>query len=317
MSKPVPCLICASSHVDVGAVPFQDDAHIFCLEDQIKDEIRDVLNLAEKILLQFGFEKYEVNLSTRPEKFVGDDDVWSKATAALRDALDDEGWEYKLDDGGGAFYGPKIDLKIEDALGRKWQCSTVDFNLPQRFDIFYVDSNVERKRPIMIHRAILGSLERFFGILIEHYAGDFPLWISPIQARILPVTDTQSHGFVLLLDESSPTERRQSLLITLIAIPPVDSRSPPHFAAVRPSPVARLPPSPAAIPALPPSLLCRSPAARPSLASRSPAAIPTLPLISLPLISLLLISLPVARLLCRHLPISPPLLAAAPPLLCC
>ncbi|XP_062152801.1 threonine--tRNA ligase, chloroplastic/mitochondrial 2 isoform X2 [Alnus glutinosa] len=171
----------------------QDDAHIFCLEDQIKDEIRGVLDLTEEILLQFGFSKYEVNLSTRPEKAVGGDDIWEKATSALRDALDDKGWSYELDEGGGAFYGPKIDLKIEDALGRKWQCSTiqVDFNLPQRFDITYVDSNSEKKRPIMIHRAVLGSLERFFGVLIEHYAGDFPLWLSPIQARVLPVTDTQ------------------------------------------------------------------------------------------------------------------------------
>ncbi|XP_076904896.1 threonine--tRNA ligase, chloroplastic/mitochondrial 2-like [Bidens hawaiensis] len=171
----------------------QDDAHIFCLEDQIKDEIKGILDLTEQMLLQFGFDKYEVNLSTRPEKAVGDDDIWVKATGALKDALDDKGWAYEVDEGGGAFYGPKIDLKIEDALGRKWQCSTiqVDFNLPQRFDITYIDSNSEKKRPIMIHRAVLGSLERFFGVLIEHYAGDFPLWLSPIQARILPVTDTQ------------------------------------------------------------------------------------------------------------------------------
>ncbi|XP_014501280.1 threonine--tRNA ligase, chloroplastic/mitochondrial 2 [Vigna radiata var. radiata] len=171
----------------------QDDAHIFCLDDQIKDEIRGVLDLTEQILLQFGFDKYEINLSTRPEKAVGDDDIWEKATTALEDALDDKGWSYQIDDGGGAFYGPKIDIKIEDALGRKWQCSTiqVDFNLPQRFDITYVDSNTEKRRPIMIHRAVLGSLERFFGVLIEHYAGDFPLWLSPIQARVLPVTDAQ------------------------------------------------------------------------------------------------------------------------------
>lgn len=171
----------------------QDDAHIFCLEDQIKDEIRGVLDLTEEILLQFGFSKYEVNLSTRPDKFVGDDDIWEKATSALKDALHDKGWIYQIDEGGGAFYGPKIDLKIEDALGRKWQCSTiqVDFNLPQRFNITYVDSNSEKRRPIMIHRAVLGSLERFFGVLIEHYAGDFPLWLSPIQVRVLPVTDTQ------------------------------------------------------------------------------------------------------------------------------
>ncbi|KAK4492923.1 hypothetical protein RD792_000250 [Penstemon davidsonii] len=171
----------------------QDDAHIFCLDDQIKDEIRGVLDLTEEILLQFGFDKYEVNLSTRPEKAVGGDDIWEKATSALKDALNDKGWSYEIDEGGGAFYGPKIDLKIEDALGRKWQCSTiqVDFNLPERFDITYVDSDQEKKRPIMIHRAVLGSLERFFGVLIENYAGDFPLWLSPIQARLLPVTDTQ------------------------------------------------------------------------------------------------------------------------------
>uniref|UniRef100_A0A7C9CR24 threonine--tRNA ligase n=1 Tax=Opuntia streptacantha TaxID=393608 RepID=A0A7C9CR24_OPUST len=171
----------------------QDDAHIFCLEDQIRDEIKGVLDLTEQILLQFGFDQYEVNLSTRPEKAVGGDDIWEKATSALKDALNDKGWSYEVDEGGGAFYGPKIDLKIEDALGRKWQCSTiqVDFNLPERFDITYVDSNSEKKRPIMIHRAVLGSLERFFGVLIEHYAGDFPLWLSPVQARVLPVTDTQ------------------------------------------------------------------------------------------------------------------------------
>ncbi|KAL5167773.1 Threonine--tRNA ligase, chloroplastic/mitochondrial 2 [Glycine soja] len=182
----------------------QDDAHIFCLDDQIKDEIRGVLDLTEEILLQFGFEKYEagfekyeVNLSTRPEKVVGDDDIWEKATSALEDALDDKGWTYQIDDGGGAFYGPKIDIKIEDALvfsayfGYCTFGDIVDFNLPQRFDITYVDSNTEKRRPIMIHRAVLGSLERFFDILIEHYAGDFPLWLSPIQARVLPVTDAQ------------------------------------------------------------------------------------------------------------------------------
>ncbi|KAA3459049.1 putative threonine--tRNA ligase, cytoplasmic [Gossypium australe] len=159
----------------------QDDAHIFCLEDQIKDEIRGVLDLTEEILLQFGFSKYEVNLSTRPEKSVGDDDIWEKATVALKDALDDKGWSYQIDEGGGAFYD----------RGCSWKEMAVDFNLPNRFDITYVDSNSEKRRPIMIHRAVLGSLERFFGVLIEHYAGDFPLWLAPIQARVLPVTDTQ------------------------------------------------------------------------------------------------------------------------------
>ncbi|WOL06380.1 threonine--tRNA ligase, chloroplastic/mitochondrial 2 [Canna indica] len=191
----------------------QDDAHIFCLDDQIKHEIRGVLDLTEEILLQFGFQKYEVNLSTQPEKSVGSDAIWEKATTALRDALDDKGWDYQIDEGGGAFYGPKIDLKIEDALGRKWQCSTVqvDFNLPERFDISYVDSNAEKKRPIMIHRAVLGSLERFFGVLIEHYAGDFPLWLAPIQARVLPVTDTEVKYCTEVVSRLSSTGIRAEL----------------------------------------------------------------------------------------------------------
>ncbi|RAL45361.1 hypothetical protein DM860_013757 [Cuscuta australis] len=179
----------------------QDDAHIFCLEDQVKDEILGVLDLTEEILQWFGFGNYEVNLSTRPEKAVGNDDRWEKATSALQDALNDKRWNYQIDEGGGAFYGPKIDLKIEDALGRKWQCSTiqVDFNLPERFDMTYVDSAQKKRRPILIHRAILGSLERFFGVLIEHYAGDFPLWLSPIQTRLLPVSGTQVYIYCSLL----------------------------------------------------------------------------------------------------------------------
>eukprot|EP00850_Spirogloea_muscicola_P009695 SM000055S18229 [mRNA] locus=s55:179008:183799:- [translate_table: standard] len=171
----------------------QDDAHIFCLPGQIKEEIGKVLDLTETVLSSFGFTKYEVNLSTRPDKSVGEDSVWEVATEALRDALEAKGWDYVVDDGGGAFYGPKIDMKIQDALGRKWQCSTiqVDFNLPQRFKMEYVDADQSRKQPIMIHRAIFGSLERFFAILIENYAGDFPLWLAPVQARLLPVTDDQ------------------------------------------------------------------------------------------------------------------------------
>ncbi|AKG22120.1 threonine--tRNA ligase [Calothrix sp. 336/3] len=169
----------------------QDDAHIFCLPEQIAPEILEVLNLTEKILSDFGFKNYEVNLSTRPDKFVGKDEVWKLATIALQDALQAKGWDYVIDEGGGAFYGPKIDIKIEDAIGRRWQCSTiqVDFNLPERFDMEYVDSNSSRQRPIMIHRAIFGSLERFFGILIENYAGDFPLWLAPVQVKLLPVSD--------------------------------------------------------------------------------------------------------------------------------
>lgn len=169
----------------------QDDAHIFCLPNQIADEILGVLNLTEQILSDFGFDNYEINLSTRPSKSVGTDEVWDLATAALKEALDNKGWNYIIDEGGGAFYGPKIDIKIQDAIGRLWQCSTiqVDFNLPERFDMQYVADDDTKKRPIMIHRAIFGSIERFFGILIENYAGDFPLWLAPIQCRLLPVSD--------------------------------------------------------------------------------------------------------------------------------
>ena len=169
----------------------QDDAHIFCLPDQIADEIKGVLDLTEDILSTFGFKEFEVNLSTQPEKSVGGPEIWDKAESALKDALAQKGWDYEVDEGGGAFYGPKIDIKILDAIGRKWQCSTVqlDFNLPERFDLAYIDKEHVKQRPIMIHRAIFGSLERFFGILTENYAGAFPLWIAPTQVRLLPVTD--------------------------------------------------------------------------------------------------------------------------------
>jgi threonyl-tRNA synthetase len=169
----------------------QDDAHIFCLPSQLEDEIVGVLDLTETILSKFGFTTYDVKLSTRPEKSVGSDVIWEAATTALRGALDRKKWSYGVDEGGGAFYGPKIDLKIRDAIGRSWQCSTVqcDFNLPDRFGLEYVSSEGVRERPIMVHRAIFGSLERFFGILIENCAGDFPFWLAPTQLRLLPVTD--------------------------------------------------------------------------------------------------------------------------------
>jgi len=169
----------------------QDDAHVFCLPEQISDEILAILDLTEKILSTFDFRSYEINLSTRPEKSIGDDAVWELATQGLIEALDRKGWAYKVDEGGGAFYGPKIDLKIEDAIGRMWQCSTIqlDFNLPERFALEYVAADGKRQRPIMIHRAIFGSLERFFGIMTENYAGDFPFWLAPEQIRLLPVTD--------------------------------------------------------------------------------------------------------------------------------
>ena len=169
----------------------QDDAHVFCLPEQIGDEILRVLNLTERILTTFDFRSYEIHLSTRPEKSIGDDSVWELATCGLVDALERKGWSYRVDEGGGAFYGPKIDLKIEDAIGRLWQCSTIqlDFNLPERFGLDYVAADGSRQRPIMIHRAIFGSLERFFGIMTENYAGDFPFWLAPEQIRLLPVTD--------------------------------------------------------------------------------------------------------------------------------
>ncbi|MCX5948332.1 MAG: threonine--tRNA ligase [Cyanobacteria bacterium] len=169
----------------------QDDAHVFCLPEQIGDEILRVLNLTERILSTFDFRHYEIHLSTRPEKSIGEDSVWDLATKGLIEALERKGWAYKVDEGGGAFYGPKIDLKIEDAIGRLWQCSTIqlDFNLPERFNLEYVAADGSRQRPIMIHRAIFGSLERFFGIMTENYAGDFPFWLAPEQIRLLPVTD--------------------------------------------------------------------------------------------------------------------------------
>jgi threonyl-tRNA synthetase len=169
----------------------QDDAHIFCLPEQLQTEIVQVLDLTESILSRFGFDKYDIMLSTRPEKSVGSDDIWDSATTALEGALKEKGWEYGIDEGGGAFYGPKIDLKIRDAIGRTWQCSTVqcDFNLPERFGLEYVSAEGTREQPIMLHRAIFGSIERFFGILLENCSGEFPLWLAPSQLRLLPVTE--------------------------------------------------------------------------------------------------------------------------------
>jgi len=185
----------------------QDDAHIFCTPDQLEDEIVDVLELTQEILTKFGFVDYELMLSTRPEKAVGSDEIWEKATAALEGALIRKEWKYGVDEGGGAFYGPKIDLKIKDAIGRQWQCSTVqcDFNLPDRFDLNYRNSEGKDERPIMVHRAIFGSLERFFAILLESVGGDLPLWLAPTQLRLLPVTD-EARGFCA--DVAAKAKRR-------------------------------------------------------------------------------------------------------------
>ncbi len=169
----------------------QDDAHIFCRPDQIKDEILGVLDLTTSFLSAFGFEHYEIFLSTRPEKFVGEEKDWEMATSAIKSAIEEKGIDYQVDEGGGAFYGPKIDIKIKDAIGRSWQCSTVqvDFNLPKRFDISFIGEDNSKHTPIMIHRALLGSIERFFGVLIEHYAGAFPLWLSPVQVVVATISD--------------------------------------------------------------------------------------------------------------------------------
>lgn len=169
----------------------QDDAHILCTEAQLESEIQRIMNFIFKIFKKFGFTEYEIFVSTKPEKAVGSDEIWEKATSTIIASLKEEGIDYKIDDGGGAFYGPKIDVKIKDAIGRMWQCSTiqVDFNEPERFDINYVGEDGENHRPIMIHRALFGSFERFIGILIEHYAGNFPLWLSPKQIAICPITD--------------------------------------------------------------------------------------------------------------------------------
>ena len=168
----------------------QDDSHIFCMPSQIKENILEILNFAGKIMENFGFH-YEMEISTKPAKAIGGDEIWETATKALKEALDENGFKYGIDEGGGAFYGPKIDIKITDALKRKWQCGTiqVDFNLPERFDLGYIDANNERRQPVMLHRALLGSFERFIGILIEHTGGELPFFVAPTQVVIVPISD--------------------------------------------------------------------------------------------------------------------------------
>lgn len=168
----------------------QDDAHLFVLPSQIKDELIKVIELDDKFYKVFGF-KYSIDLSTRPKNSMGSDEQWELATNGLIEALKEKGINYNLNEGDGAFYGPKIDFQLEDAIGRTWQCGTIqlDFQMPEKFDISYVDKDNEKKRPVMIHRTILGSIERFMGILIEHYAGKFPVWLAPVQATILPISD--------------------------------------------------------------------------------------------------------------------------------
>jgi threonyl-tRNA synthetase len=168
----------------------QDDSHLFVASEQLLDEITSLLDFVLSVLRAFGFEDFTFNLSTKdPEKYVGDDAIWDKSTAALREALDRHGLEYAIKDADAAFYGPKIDIDVKDAIGRSWQLSTIqcDFNLPERFDLTYVGQDGERHRPIMLHRALFGSIERFFGVLIEHYNGAFPTWLSPTQVQVLGV----------------------------------------------------------------------------------------------------------------------------------
>jgi len=172
----------------------QDDAHIFCTQEQLQGEIVGVIEFTTKLLRSFGFGEYKIMLSTRPEKYVGSIEMWDKAESALKNSLEKLGYSYEVDPGEGVFYGPKIDIKIKDSIGRPWQCSTVqvDFNNPQRFDLTYRDSDSRDKQVIMIHRALMGSLERFFGILIEHYAGHFPMWLAPVQLVVMNITDKQA-----------------------------------------------------------------------------------------------------------------------------
>ncbi|WP_409228120.1 threonine--tRNA ligase [Gudongella sp. SC589] len=168
----------------------QDDAHLYMLPSQVKDELKKTIDLADYIYDVFGF-KYNIELSTRPENSMGTEEQWNLATDSLREALEEKEISFKINEGDGAFYGPKIDFHLEDAIGRTWQCGTIqlDFQMPERFDLTYVDQDNEKKRPVMVHRTILGSMERFMGILIEHFAGKFPVWIAPVQATILPISD--------------------------------------------------------------------------------------------------------------------------------
>ena len=181
----------------------QDDSHIICTPEQIEDEIAEVLRFSLYIWNCFGFKDIKPYLSTRPAKAVGEPERWEKAITSLRKAVDKLGLECEVDEGGGAFYGPKIDLKVKDAIGREWQTATIqfDFNLPERFDMTYIGEDGKKHRPYMVHRALMGSLERFFGILIEQYAGAFPLWLAPEQARILPVSDKQHDAAMALKKE--------------------------------------------------------------------------------------------------------------------
>ncbi len=191
----------------------QDDAHIICAPDQIEQEIAEVLRFSFHMWHTFGFKDYQLYLATRPEKAIGTEEQWQKASDALRRVMDAQGLSYKVDEGGGAFYGPKIDIKVRDALGREWQMTTIqfDFNLPERFQMVYVGTDGQEHRPYMVHRALLGSWERFFGLLIEHYAGAFPVWLHPIQVAVLPIADRHIEYARKMTDELKAIGVRVSL----------------------------------------------------------------------------------------------------------
>ena len=211
----------------------QDDAHIFCTEEQVESEVRECVRFAIAMWRAFGFEDITAYLATRPEKAVGEPAQWAIAQQSLEAALKAEGIAYEMDEGGGAFYGPKIDLKTRDAIGRKWQMSTVqfDFNEPERFDMVYTGPDGQDHRPYMVHRALLGSLERFFGILIEHYAGAFPLWLAPMQVVLIPVTDKQ----IAAAEEIAATLRAQDYRVQ------VDGRSEKMGAKIRDAQMQKIP----------------------------------------------------------------------------
>ena len=190
----------------------QDDAHIFCRPDQLIEEITSIIDMVREVMAVFGFE-YTMEISTRPEKSMGSAEMWEMATKALMDSLDKIGFPYDINEGDGAFYGPKIDVKIKDAIGRSWQCATIqcDFNLPERFDTHYIGSDGSRHRPVMLHRVILGSIERFIGVLIEHFAGAFPVWLSPVQAIVMNITDAQNEYAVSIAEALKEREVRTEL----------------------------------------------------------------------------------------------------------
>lgn len=211
----------------------QDDAHIFCREDQVKKEVVDVIRFVFDVMNDFGFKDLEIELSTRPDDFIGTEENWEIATSSLEKALKETNLKYEINEGDGAFYGPKIDISLKDALNRQWQCATIqcDFSLPERFDLSYINEKGEQKRPIMIHRAILGSVERFMGTLIEHYGGVFPLWLAPVQIVIIPIKDQhqeyalgvkenlQQKGFRVIIDQRNESLNKRIRENTVKKIP--------------------------------------------------------------------------------------------------